>query len=189
MATADVLRDATDSILTILRAGIPAAMVDPARIVAATPDDFGDYVNPDHPALTLFLYRIAVNPQMRNEKRRTLPDGRVQRQPLPLELCYLITAWARDTADELLILGRVLQVLYECAELGPANLVGAAWEPGEGVQLVLETLGLDDHYRIWDAANVPYRLSLTYMARVVGISPLPGPMRAPVLDAMLGVRA
>lgn len=189
MANADVLRDMTETILTLLRAGIPSAMVDPLRIVAATPDEFEDYINPERPAITLFLYRVAINPQMRNERRRTLPDGRIQRQPLPLELCYLITAWARETSAELLILGRVLQVLYDRAELGPANLVGGSWEPGEGVQLVLETLGLDDHYRIWDAADVAYRLSLTYMARVIGISPPPGPLPAPVIDALVGVPA
>lgn len=186
MASADVLRDMTETILTLLRAGIPTTMVSAANIVAATPDEFTGYVTPTQPTLTVFLYRIALNPQMRNERRRVLPDGRIQRQPLPLELCYLITAWAGQTSDELLILGRVLQVLYDRAELGPANLVGAAWEPGEGVQLVLDTLGLDDHYRIWDAAEVPYRLSLTYMARVVGISPPPGPMPAPVVDALVG---
>ena len=87
MATPDVLRDLSDTLLTILRGGVPALMVDPTRIVLATPDDFGAYVNPERPALTLFLYRVAVNPQMRNERKRTLPDGRIRRQPLPLELC------------------------------------------------------------------------------------------------------
>ena len=102
MATPDVLRDLSDTLLTILRGGVPALMVDPTRIVLATPDDFGAYVNPERPALTLFLYRVAVNPQMRNERRRTLPDGRIRRQPLPLELCYLITAWAAISLNFLL---------------------------------------------------------------------------------------
>lgn len=189
MASADVLRDMGDTLLTLLRGGIPAGMVDPSRIVLATPDDFEPLAQPQNPTVTVFLYRVSEHASLRNAPRRTLADGRVQRQPLPLELSYLITAWARSTHAELLIVGRVLQVLYEHGELGPADLVGGAWEAGEGVQLVLESLPLDDHYRIWDASQVPYRLSLTYMVRVVGISSAPGPVPAPVITASLGVGA
>jgi len=185
MATADVVRDMGETLVFLLRAGIPS--VDPTKIAVATPDEFEGLRDPLKPNITIFLYRIAVNSQMRNEPRRIRPDGTVIRQPLPLELSFLITAWAKDTRDELKIIGRILQVLYDKAELGAADLVGSSWETDDTVQLVLESLPLEDHYRIWDANEVPYRLSLTYLARVIGISPLETTAPAPVVDARFDV--
>lgn len=183
MATADVIKDMGETLVFLLRAGIPS--VDPNLIVVATPDEFETLRDPAKPNITVFLYRIAVNPQMRNDPRRLRPDGSIVRQPLPLELSFLITAWAKDTRDELRIIGRILQVLYDRAELGAADLVGASWDKNDTVQLVLESLPLEDHYRIWDANEVPYRLSLTYVARVIGILPTESTAPAPVVDARL----
>jgi hypothetical protein len=181
MAGPDVVRDMGDTIVFLLRAGIPA--LDPAKIAVATPDEFESLRDPLKPNITIFLYRIAVNPQMRNDPKRIRPDGSVIRQPLPVELSFLITAWAKDTRDELKIIGRILQVLYEKSELGAADLVGASWEKDDTVQIVLESLPLEDHYRIWDATKVAYRLSLTYVARVIGIAPTEVITPAPVIDA------
>jgi len=181
LAGSDVVRDMGETLVFLLRAGIPA--LDPAKIAVATPDEFESLRDPLKPNITIFLYRIAVNPQMRNDPKRIRSDGSIMRQPLPVELSFLITAWAKDSRDELKIIGRILQVLYEKCELGAADLVGASWEKGDTVQLVLESLPLEDHYRIWDATKVAYRLSLTYVARVIGISPTELMVPAPVIDA------
>jgi len=185
MASPDVIRDMGDTLLFLLRAGL-AGLVDPARIVVGTPDEFEVLGDPAQPTVTVFLYRMGVNAQLRNGPRRLLADGRTTRQLLPLELCYLITPWAKETRDEYRITGRIVQVLYDRAELGPADLQGASWEAGDTVQLVLETLPLDDHYRIWDTTDLPYRLSLTYMARVIGIAPTESIAAPPVVEALIG---
>ena len=127
MATADAVKDMGETIVSLLRAGIPPLVVDPARILVATPDEFDSLRDPLKPNITVFLYRIAVNPQMRNDPRRIRPDGSIVRQPLPLELSFLLTAWAKDTRDELRIIGRMLQVLYDKAELGAADLFGTSF--------------------------------------------------------------
>jgi hypothetical protein len=181
VATADALRDMGDTLVFLLRAGIPG--LDPNLIAVATPDEFESMRDPVKPNITVFMYRIAVNPQMRNNPRRMRPDGTIQSTPLPLELSFLITAWAKDTRDELKLIGRILQVLYDRRELGAADLVGASWEPDDTVQLILESLPLEDHYRIWDANNVAYRLSLTYLARVIGLSATEILVVPPVVDA------
>jgi hypothetical protein len=170
MAQADVIRDMADTIVFLLRSTVPP-MVDQDRIFAVTPDEFEDLQNTDRPTITVFLYRVAVNSEMRNSPRRILGDGRVTRPLLPLELYYMITPWARETRDEFRIIGRILQVLYDRAEIGPADLQGTSWSQGDSVQLVLDSLPVEDHYRIWETTDLPYRLSLTYIARVVGIEP------------------
>ncbi len=183
MAAPDAIRDTGQTLLFLLRNGIDPTIVQPGRISLSTPDEFGDFQTPDFPAVTVFLYRIALNPEMRNSPRRTLPDGSIQRPLLPLELYFMITPWARVTSDEYRIAGRVLQVLYDNSELGSSQLQGPSWEDGDSVQIVLESLSIDDHYRIWDSSNLPYRLSLTYMLRVVGIEPGEAITVPPVVQA------
>jgi hypothetical protein len=152
------------------------------KVSVSTPDEFESLRDPLNPNITVFLYRIAVNPEMRNSPRRTRTDGTLQPAPLPLELSFLITAWAKDTRDGLRLIGRILQVLYDHRELGAADLVGTSWERDDTVQLILESLPLEDHYRIWDANEVAYRLSLTYLARVVGLSATETIITTPVVD-------
>jgi hypothetical protein len=186
LAKADVIRDAAVTLLTLLQRGIPAGLVDPTRIMVCTPDQFTGLRDPAHPNVTLFLYRIAVNPQMRNYPRRNVGGGRTARPLLPLELSFLVTPWAKDTRDELRIAGRIVQTFYDHAELGAADLSGSSWEEDDTLQLVLDSLPLEDHYRIWDAGEVPYRLSLTYTARVLGIAPGEELARGPVISARSG---
>lgn len=183
MAGPEVLRDMGDTLVTILQAGIPPALVPAARIFVATPDEFSGLEDPNQPTVTVFLYRAAIVPSARNAPRRLRPDGRTVRQALPVELSYLITPWARQTRDELLIAGRILQVLHDRAELGPTDLVGASWELTDTVQLSFESLPLEDHYRIWDANTVSYRLSLTYTARVIHIAATEAVGGPPVVHA------
>jgi len=190
MASANAIHDMSDTLVHLLQMGIPSPMVDPTRIYVTTPDEFEALQDPSHPHLTIFLYRISVNPQMRNLPRRTLSNGQnagqTSRQLLPLELSYLITPWAKETRDELRIIGLVAQVLYDHSELGASDLLGNSWEPDDTVQLVLESLPLEDHYRIWDASEVAYRLSLTYQARVIGIAPAIVTSGPPVVTARIG---
>ena len=120
---------------------------------------------------------------MRNSQRRTLPDGRTTRPLLPLDLSFLITPWSSETSDEYRLVGRILRTFYDNAELGRTQLQGDSWEPDDSVQIILETLPLDDHYRIWDSASLPYRLSLSYLVRIVGIAPGEISEVTPVLEA------
>jgi hypothetical protein len=188
MAGPDVIRDAGDTLVQLLQAGISAAMVNPNRIFLATPDEFTGLEDPPQPTITVFLYRVALHATSRNTPRRVLPDGRILPQPLPLELNYLITPWARETRAEHLMAGRVLQVLYGYGEVGPADLVGASWEPTDSVQVVFDSLPLDDHYRIWDANHdVSYRLSLAYTLQVVNLAATKIYAEPPVVDARFSI--
>ncbi len=170
MATVDAVSHAVETILFLLRSRIPP-LVDPAQIVAARPDQFEDFPDALQPAITVFLYRISIHEETRNSLRRILPDGRMTRPLLPLNLYFMITPWARSVSDEHLVLGRVMQALYDNAELGPAQLQGNAWETNDSVQLLFDSLPIEDHYRIWETTELPYRLSATFIARVVGLEP------------------
>lgn len=186
MATADVMHDMGQSLYELIRSGLDPALVN--DVVLATPERFESLPDAGRTTLTIFLYRVGIAAEMRNLPRRMLPDGRLARPPLPIELCYLITPWAATPASEYVIAGHVMRVLYDHAELGPPYLAGTSWRPEDSVQLVLESLPIEDHTRIWDTVRKPYRLSLTYLARVIGLDPDPALAASapPVVTAAIG---
>ena len=188
MATAQAIRDTGDTVRAMLVAGVRPSFPT-VTIEVTTSDAFSGFEHPQQPVISIFLHRITVHPEVRNAPRRRLADGSLTRPLLPLELSFMITPWARSTSDEHLLAGLVLQTLYERAELGPAQLQGTSWDPGDSVQLILESLTSEEHYRVWDTAQLPYRLSLTYLARVVGIAPLEAVRLAPVAVAEIGAPA
>jgi hypothetical protein len=154
------------------------------------------------PFVSLFLFQISGNPEMRNRPMQLGPNGQLRRQSLPLELCYFITAWGvrapNDIAsdgvaarEEARLLGAVMQALYDNAEVGRSDLfelVGTTvWAPGDGLQIAMETLPVDQHYRIWDAGEMPYRLSLIYRVRVASLDPSLPPATPSVVQAQFEV--
>lgn len=167
-----------------------------------TASAFPTLAETDDPFISLFLFQIAGNAEMRNRRQALNPDGSYRRQSLPLELCYLVTAWgvradedvASDSAaaaEEARLLGAVMQSFYDNAEVGRGDLFEQpaipVWEPHDGLQIVMETLPVESHYRIWDAAELGYHLSLVYRARVASLDPVVEPPAPPVLAAELGV--
>jgi hypothetical protein len=153
------------------------------NVVVATPDSFKTL---QKPACTIFLYRVSVNPVMRNGPRVIVSPGVTTRPLLPIDLCYLITPWGQIPEDEHQILGFVLQSLYDNAELGFGSLLGDSWLPGDSVQLVLETLPIEEHFCIWDTVGMSYRLSATYRAQIIGIASSVVETAPPVTRAFFG---
>jgi hypothetical protein len=189
MAGVDVIADVGDTLVALLVNGL-GGVVAPDHVKVSTPDDF--QANPTQPTVTVFLYQVAINPEMRNSPPRTVmverpSDHRLEvkttRPLLPLDLHYLVTAWAKEPKDEYRISGRVLQTFYDHAELGPADLQGDSWRAGDSVQVIYEQLSLEQQFNIWNPTHLPYRLSLSYLVRVVGIEPSETKSDAPVISA------
>ncbi|MEO8699975.1 MAG: DUF4255 domain-containing protein [Kofleriaceae bacterium] len=164
----------------------------------ATSQAFESLKAAEQPTITVFLYRCLENPELRNSPQRRLPNGTYQRQPLVLELCYLITPWgvrsgnlnALDptaTQEEHRLLGLILQCFYDHAEVSRAELFEDAnkpvWQATDTMQIVMDTLSVEDQYRIWDSGELPYRLSVTYRARVLGLDSTLVHSSVPVVDA------
>jgi len=120
--------------------------------------------------LSLWLYRIEENEFIKNQPmvRR---DGNGDQlnlayPPLSLDLSYLITPTTGNPEQDLLLLGRTMQVLYENSVLVLSN-------PQEDVQeelkIILGRISLEELTRIWEALNEPYRLSVCYRVRVTQV--------------------
>jgi hypothetical protein len=148
-------------------------------------DNFANLVS--RPALTLFLYRVDFNKTMRAAwSGVALNDGRSH---LPLDLHFLLTAWADNAENEHLILGRALQAIEDTPILaGPLLMQASDWAPNESLQLVLEDVATDALMRIFDSLPVDYRLSVPYVARVTRIDGQRVPREPAVTTAVIGGR-
>jgi uncharacterized protein DUF4255 len=179
LATADAIAFVGDTLIELLAEGL-AGLVSAGNVLLSTPTEFKNFA-PQQPSVTIFLYHVGVHGEMRNMPRRALASGAVRRSPLPLELRFLITPWTKDTRDSYRIIGAIAQILYDHAMLGFSELLGnGVWEPDDTVELIMESLPVNDHYDIWDPTNLPYRLSLTYLARLVAIDSIVSSNAPPV---------
>jgi hypothetical protein len=168
LATDDAIAFLGDTLVSLLQDGLTGLVV-PSGVTLSTPSDFKSFA-PRQPAVTIFLYHVGIHGEMRNAARGSMTNGALRRPILPLEVRFLITPWTQVTRDAYRIIGVITRVLYDHAVLGFAELQGpGVWSPDDTVELILESLPVKDHYDIWDPTDIPYRLSLTYLARLVGI--------------------
>jgi hypothetical protein len=117
-------------------------------------------------ACTLFLYRITLCDQLRNSYQpgRTPP---AQPPALPLELHWMLSVWANGAAAEQIVFAWAMRQLNQQPLLDSTMLVDADYAPSDVVHIVPEELPIEDLMRIWDAIEPSYRLSATYVTRVV----------------------
>jgi hypothetical protein len=159
----------------------------PADLRAAHACEFrlvssGELANADEidGALTLYLYRVTVNEHLRNARKPV--DALRDVLPLSLELHFLLTAWSRSALTEHTVLAWAMAQLQQHPVLDQSSLSPeAAWGPDDVVQLVPAELSVEDMMRIWDALVPPYRLSVSYVARVVRIDTEPTTLAPPVV--------
>lgn len=173
MANIQAIHSVGNSIVTFLRNTYPAT-VGPQNMPGC---DFalassGELAGPidDATRVTLYVYRITVNEHHRQQRPGLMSPQ--QQAPLGLDLHFLLTAWAGNAQDELLPLTWAMRQLYEHPLLDASSLSPeASWSAEEVVQVVPAELSTEDMMRIWDALDPPYRLSVSYIARVVRIDP------------------
>jgi hypothetical protein len=131
-------------------------------------------------AVTLYLYRVTVNPYLRNATHVNALQQTVQ--PLSVDLHYLLTAWADSALAEHTILGWVIRELHMHQTLSQSDLTpDGGWDAGDFVQVIPSELTNEDLMRIWDALDPGYRLSVSYIARVVRIETDTQPEAPPVV--------
>ena len=135
----------------------------------------GNLSNPMDEGISLYLYRVAVNGARRNMPPVTGPDGRRYRPPIPLDLYYLLSAWARSPVKQQRLLGWAIR-MFEDVPILPTGLLNnygpepEIFQPGETVEIILESLTLQDLNNLWSATKTTPPLSVGYVARMIGIS-------------------
>jgi len=133
-------------------------------------------------AAALFLYRVAVNAELRNAEHRLEPPSPgvapiVHETSLPLDLHYLLTVGpgqSRDESTALRALGIAMQALNDAPQLS-----GLAVQ-GEAVRLSVDAVSGEEMSRIWNLfPTANYRTSVIYLATPVWIDPASVALAAP----------
>lgn len=155
-----------------LRAAVPCEF----RLVSSA--DLTDTSELDG-VLTLYLYRITMNEHFRGARRPV--DAAHENVPLSIDLHYLVTPWAKGAFNEHTILAWTMRQLQQHPVLDQSSLSPeAAWRPGEYIQVIPAELSTEDIMRVWDALEPAYRLSVSYIARVLRIDTDAEPDALPV---------
>jgi hypothetical protein len=171
VATHVAIASTSEAIVRLLRSNF-----DPAEFNNTTLD-FQVYVaenflQPMDQGVSLLLYRIYPNGSHRTPPGRII-NGQRQRTKLPVDLHFLLTAWARTASRQHEIAGWMMRVLEDNPIL-PASLLNAyqpdVFHDDEAVEVGLAELTTEDLFHIWEVMiQHVYQLSVPYVARRVEI--------------------
>jgi hypothetical protein len=133
--------------------------------------------------VSVYLYRVTVSATRRTVAPPRSPAGKLYRQPLPVDLYYLVTPWAKTPEMQHLILAWSMRTIEDSPAF-PASLLNShvpdSFRPEESVDLIHDTVSVQDMSYIWEAGKPNIQVSATFVARVVSIDsrveqPEPGP--------------
>lgn len=165
-----VIHDVGLTLIELLRSelGGPGNLVpNPDHIALMSPVD----AEAERIRLTLFLYSVTPTAELRNAELPPAHPGPSRRNPLPLDLYYLMTSFAPDTiqdpTDRTLeahrLLGTAMQVMYDHGTLSGSLLRGDL-ALDERLRLTLQPITVEDLTRIWSVfPDNAYRASVSYL--------------------------
>ncbi|MBU8896464.1 DUF4255 domain-containing protein [Corallococcus sp. M34] len=170
MATYAAIASVGQAILALLEQSCPKPEFEGAKFELY---QAGDFKTPMDEGISLFLYRVAPSTVRRNLSGREDALGRRARRPLPLDLCYLLTPWAKSAAKQHRLLAWSMRTLEDTPTLtaGFLNHHGRpepdTFLPDETVTLVQDTLSIQDMLNVWEVGKPNIQVSATYIARMV----------------------
>jgi Pvc16 N-terminal domain len=123
--------------------------------------------------LSIFLYRVSVSSVRRNLPPSLGPAGERYLPPIPLDLYYLVSAWAGSAQMQQQLLGFAVRALEDMTTLPSALLNDQGWRgvfrDHETVELVWLPLTPQEESDIWQVAPGSEQPSASYLARMVEI--------------------
>ena len=120
--------------------------------------------------LSLFLYQITECPHLKNQEMQRADSGMLRNIPLPLVLSYLITPNTNDRKKDHILLGKVMQIIYDNAIIKGSILQGSLAGTAEELRVVLYSLPFDEMVRLWQSfTEGSFKLSVCYQVTPVKI--------------------
>jgi hypothetical protein len=171
VADFDVIAAVSETLQDLVTAGLQTiSPITPPT--AQVVDLLQPFQTPTQAKVTLFLYEITEDPSARNRphSRNQMGAGvEIRKPPMALLLRYMVTSWSGDWRTDQQIMGRVLQLFYDSAIVSGPDLRGVLTDTSTAIKMCLAPISLEDRARVWYSVQQPYRLSLTYEARVVDV--------------------
>jgi Pvc16 N-terminal domain len=171
MATPNAIAAIGQAILSLIAAGVPHDEFASAKFDLYQAKDFQA---PMEEGVSLYLYRVTPAGEIRNYPPRIAPDGRKFKQLLPINLHYILSAWAREAVKQQRLLGWAMRILEDTPVLpsGVLNQGGPesdTFRSTETVDLIMETISVYDMGAIWDVSKPNVQPSVGYVARMLGL--------------------
>jgi hypothetical protein len=171
MSDYKILSEVGQSIVNVLWQQIQAdpdlvALINSSSLISLESPAENQANSSDPSLLSVYLYRITEDPFMKNRVPVEGNGGRMRKPPMSLDLYYLITPLLKAPRDQQIVLGKILQILYDRSTLEGPDLAGSLATSGEVVRIVFNTVPLQEVSWVWQALETPYRLSVTYTVRV-----------------------
>jgi hypothetical protein len=170
LATIHAFATVSSAILSLLERVRPDELKNAKLLLHKT----SDLAAPPAEGVTLCLYR--VSPNQTTTVRKTPPAAQRRRAPaVPVDLHYLVTAWASTPERQQVLLGWAMRALEDTPVLSAEQLNGGSpraagksvFQEDEGVELLRESLTLEDTASLWNMVRVVMQPSVTYVARSV----------------------
>jgi hypothetical protein len=148
----------------------------PFDVTILAPDETGG-----ERRINLFLYKIHESATLKNldwQVKRVEPtQTQLVPPPLSLTLFYLMTPYALNdqltgNAAAHAILGEAMRVFAEHPIVPHTYLVDGLQDATEYIQIMLNTLDLEELSRVWSTFSQPFRLSVLYQVSVVQLDML-----------------
>lgn len=162
------LVDVSESLRAVLFTGLstePALLTDPSAISFASPAD----LPAGRPArLSLYLYRVSEHALSRARRTDVGSPLHEEGSPLELVLYYLLTPYAATPEEEMRLLARVLQTLYEHPMLSGTHLQGEL-AGNSALQVRIRAPEMEEWTTLWAALRTPMRLAISCEVRVARI--------------------
>jgi hypothetical protein len=140
--------------------------------------------------IALILYRIDVDQTRRHvQLPRATPTSPI-RSALGLELHYLLAVWGKGSAaGEQVALGDCMSILEVNAVIaGPLLSTAYTWESDDALKVTIDSVSVEDMWRLWDGIDAAYQLSVPYLIRTVRLAPIET-VTAPMADTRTLVHA
>jgi len=190
-AVTRTLRNLLNSVTTADYSSLPNDTRPTAQIEVTTlPPDRVRLPDASRNRLNLFLYQTEMNPAWRNlDLPRQVRPGEAGQPPLPLNLFYILTAYAESDNEMIgqVLLGTAMQLLHDHPLLSRSEIGGALGlseldSQIERVRITPQPVTLDELSKLWTGFQSEYRVSAIYQVAVVLIeSRLPQRAPLPVL--------
>jgi Pvc16 N-terminal domain len=174
VATYRAIEATCDAVVGLLRDNYPAELGEPAlQFAVFTKTEFASGL---HAGVSLFLYRVHVDGTERTPDGRVLADGQRQFPQMPVQLQFLLTAWAPDASLQQYLTGWMMRVVEDHPVL-PAGLLNRRYDedspvfwPDETVELSAAAMDTEDLFQLWDLIGPgTYQLSVPYQARGIRV--------------------
>lgn len=190
MATHNAIAAVGQAVLGLLASACPRPEFAAAQFELYQAQNFEA---PMDEGVSLFLHRITPANNIRNLPPRVTSDGHRYRPSVPIDLHYLLIAWARDALKQQRLLGWAMREIENTPILHSSllNQYGPepdTFAPNETVDLIMETIAIQDMGAIWEVHRHKFQPSIAYTARMVRIDSdieltEAGPVQTRVFDA------